>query len=67
MAAVTEIRPMLTVEQVAAALAVSEATVRRLAAAGALPSVRVGRQVRFPPAWLDERVSPPTTSQEEAA
>ena len=38
---------LLTVPQAAAALAVSERTVRSMIAAGALPIVRVGRAIRI--------------------
>ena len=40
---------LLTTPQVAAALGVSPRTVKRLLAAGALPSVRLGRCVRIDP------------------
>lgn len=42
-------RPLLTVAEVAAALAVDPATVRRLVARGELPAYRVGRALRVAP------------------
>lgn len=44
----------LTVEQAAERLQLSEATVYRLARAGDLPGVRVGRSWRFDPRRLDD-------------
>jgi excisionase family DNA binding protein len=41
------LQPLLTVADVAAALNVSVRTVRRLAASGALRTIRIGRAVRF--------------------
>ena len=46
-------RPLLSVRDVAARLAVSELTVRRLIEAGSLPAVRVGRQLRIDPDELE--------------
>jgi len=43
---------LLTLREVAEYLAVSERTVRRLVAAGELPCLRVGSQIRFVPATL---------------
>jgi excisionase family DNA binding protein len=43
-----EVRPLLSPTEVAELLAVSPCTVKRLAAAGELRAVRVGRQLRFP-------------------
>jgi excisionase family DNA binding protein len=45
----TELQPLLTIEQVAELLAVSERTVRRLLGRG-LPCIRVAGRVRFDPA-----------------
>jgi len=53
------LQPLLTVEQVAACLAVSPKTVRRMAARQRIPCVRFGRALRFLPgdllAWLSAR------------
>lgn len=43
-------RPLLTTKEVAARLAVSEKTIRRLTKRGELPAVRVGGTVRYDPA-----------------
>ena len=54
------LRPLLTIEQVAAVLCVSPKTVRRLVARG-FPHTRFGRVLRFQPAdvqrWLEARSS----------
>lgn len=47
-------RFLLTVAETAAKLHVSEKTVRRLIAKGALPALRVGGAVRVDPLELDE-------------
>ena len=47
------VRRALTVRDVAQALAVSQMTVRRLIERGALPSFRVGTQLRVPAHVLD--------------
>jgi excisionase family DNA binding protein len=64
---------LLDADQVAAVLLVSPKTVIRMAQAGELPVVRIGRYYRFRPealdAWLEQRetagtvgcVTPPTT------
>ena len=44
---------LLTVEQAATRLAVSQRTVRRLVASGQLPAVRLGRLVRVSPVMLE--------------
>ncbi len=52
-------RGLLTAEELAALLNVSEKTVYRWSKSGVLPSVRIGTLVRFEPAavsgWLRER------------
>jgi excisionase family DNA binding protein len=52
-------RELLTAEELAALLNVSEKTVYRWGKSGSLPSVRLGAAVRFEPAvvsvWLRER------------
>jgi excisionase family DNA binding protein len=52
-------RRLLTAEELAALLNVSEKTVYRWSKSGSLPSVRLGTLVRFEPAavsvWLRER------------
>jgi excisionase family DNA binding protein len=52
-------RGLLTAEELAALLNVSEKTVYRWSKSGSLPSVRIGTLVRFEPAtvstWLRER------------
>jgi excisionase family DNA binding protein len=54
------LRPLLTIEQLAGALAVSPKTVRRLVAHG-FPHIRFGRVLRFDPVdvqrWLEARRS----------
>ena len=51
--------PLLTIVQVADFLCVSPKTVQRLVAAGRIPCVRFGRQIRFLPGdvfrWLEAR------------
>jgi excisionase family DNA binding protein len=51
--------PLLTLPQVAEFLAVSERTVKRLAAKRSLHCVRIGRSVRFDPSdvrrWVETR------------
>lgn len=48
---------LLTPDQVAERLAVSARTVRRLAAAGELPAVRIGpRLLRFDPERVERRI-----------
>ena len=42
--------------EVAAMLGVSKASVYRNVASGAIPSVRVGRSVRIPKWWVEERL-----------
>jgi excisionase family DNA binding protein len=42
-----ELKPMLTIPEVSAFLAVSERTVRRLVHARQIPCVRIGCQIRF--------------------
>jgi excisionase family DNA binding protein len=51
-------RPLLRIPEVADRLAVSPATVRRLIAAGELPHVRVGRQIRFKRVELEGWLGP---------
>ena len=51
-AAGSELRPLLTIEQVAHLLGVSSKTVRRLVAGRRLPCVRLGRVLRFQQADL---------------
>ena len=57
--------PLLTDRQVAEMLAVKPDTVRRWAATGDLPCVRLGRLLRFRAqdinAWVAQHVSPPPT------
>jgi excisionase family DNA binding protein len=52
-------RGLLTAEDIAALLNISEKTVYRWSKSGSLPSVRIGTLVRFEPAavssWLRER------------
>lgn len=52
-------RELLTAEELAALLNVSEKTIYRWSKSGSLPSVRLGALVRFEPAtvslWLRER------------
>jgi excisionase family DNA binding protein len=47
MSAIEEIRPLLTADDVAATLRLSPKTVRKLAASGEIPSVRIAGSVRF--------------------
>src|SRR5215831_7533520 len=47
-------QPLLTVTQAAEALSVSKGTVYELVTRGDLPAVRVGGQIRFVPAVLDQ-------------
>lgn len=47
-------RPMLTVQAVAQRLTCSTATVRRLAATGELPHIRIGSLMRFEPADVEQ-------------
>lgn len=51
--------PLLTIHEVAAALQISERTIRRMIADRRLPCVRIGRQLRFAPGalsrWLQAR------------
>lgn len=49
---------MLTVKDVAAALDVSQATVRNLINAGDLPAVRVGRSIRVRPEAVEAVLQP---------
>jgi len=49
----TTTRPLLTAERVADHLQLSIRSVRRLIAAGELPSVKIGRLIRVMPAALD--------------
>jgi excisionase family DNA binding protein len=53
---------MLTIRQVAELLHVSERTVRRRIATGALPVLRDGRVLRVPVAALDDYLTRNTTS-----
>jgi excisionase family DNA binding protein len=61
-------RPLLGVRSVAAKLAVSEKTVRRLIEAGQLPALRVGGQIRIDPGELEHWLfdSAPKTPADEA-
>jgi excisionase family DNA binding protein len=56
-----EAAPILTIEEAASYLRLSRAKVYQLAAAGELPSIRVGRSVRVRrdrlDAWLDSKSS----------
>ena len=53
-------QPLLTVKELAHELQVSDSTVRRLVASGALPVVRVGRVIRFAPDAVDELIGTST-------
>lgn len=64
--AVMDVRPMLSVEQIASTLSLHPSTVRRLAAAGELRAVRVGRQLRFPADAIDALPAPTTTTEKTA-
>jgi excisionase family DNA binding protein len=49
--------PLLTLDELAAHLRLSQRTIRRLVAARRLPCVRIGRQLRFDPADVFRFVS----------
>jgi excisionase family DNA binding protein len=44
--------PLLTINEVAAALRVSKMTIYRLVQAGELPAIRIGRSIRVPASAL---------------
>ena len=48
---------MMSIQEVASRLSVSERTVRRLVKAGAIQATNVGRQYRFEKQWIAEYVS----------
>lgn len=50
----SEIKPMLTTEEVARRLSVARMTVMRMIEAGELPAVKLGRVWRIDPEQLDE-------------
>jgi excisionase family DNA binding protein len=45
-----QLQPLLTLDEVAGLLRVSEKTIQRLVAARRMPCVRIGRRLRFVPA-----------------
>jgi len=49
--------PLLTLDELASHLRLSQRTIRRLVAARRLPCVRIGRQLRFDPADVFRFVS----------
>jgi excisionase family DNA binding protein len=55
----------LTTKELAAALAVCEATVCRAAKKGLLPAVRIGRRWRFPKRLLEELPGTDPTSRKK--
>lgn len=57
---------MLTVEQLSKHFKLSPTTVRRKAALGEIPSVRIGREYRFewPDVWACERAKTPRAANE---
>jgi excisionase family DNA binding protein len=53
----SRLEPLLTVNETAAILNVSERTVRRLVAAGAIPVVSIGRSVRLRPRDINQLIA----------
>jgi excisionase family DNA binding protein len=66
MSAIEEIRPLLTADDVAPILRLSPQTVRRLAASGAIPSVRIAGSVRFRRDDLDTLLEQPAHEERPA-
>ena len=60
-------REMLTLKEVARRFNVSQRTVARLAERGQLKALRVGRQWRFEPEWIEQWVAANTTRSQEDA
>ncbi|HKY14814.1 MAG TPA: helix-turn-helix domain-containing protein [Microthrixaceae bacterium] len=53
-------RPTLTVDAVAEILGLDRKTVYAAVESGGLPSLRVGRRILVPTAWLAARITPDT-------
>lgn len=57
---------LLTVEDVAEMLGMSRAHIFNLINRGALPSVRMGRTLRIPRAWIEQHIADTVRSWERA-